>query len=141
LLGRALAIGIVSHLVLDLATHARDIAWWPGSGWPALGLGLYEHSPMSGFAVEMAYGVLCWWIFRGRASLLAAIVLGNLANLTMFSVALAGPEEYMAGRPLLIVTVILVQIVVTMGLIGGLARGPATRRSSAIAMPRKGWAS
>jgi hypothetical protein len=68
-------------------------------------------------------------------------VLGNLANLTMFSVALAGPEEYMAGRPLLIVTVILVQIVVTMGLIGGLARGPATRRSSAIAMPRKGWAS
>jgi len=42
---------------------------------------------------------------------------------------------------LLIVTVILVQIVVTMGLIGGLARGPATRRSSAIAMPRKGWAS
>jgi hypothetical protein len=57
----------------------------------------------------------------------------------MFSVALAGPEEYMAGRPLLIVTVILVQIVVTMGLIGALARGPAT--SSAVAMPRKGWAS
>jgi hypothetical protein len=50
-------------------------------------------------------------------------VLGNLANLTMFSVALAGPEEYMAGRPLLIVTVILVQIVVTMGLIGALAGG------------------
>src|SRR5262245_39667899 len=28
-LGRAVAIGIVSHLVLDLATHASDIALWP----------------------------------------------------------------------------------------------------------------
>jgi hypothetical protein len=30
-LGRALALGTVSHLVLDLATHARDIPLWPGS--------------------------------------------------------------------------------------------------------------
>jgi hypothetical protein len=77
----------------------------------------------------MAYGVLCWWIYRGRASLLAAIVLGNLANITLFSAAIAGPEEYMAGRPLLIVTVILVQIVVTMGLVGVLARSRGTRRA------------
>ncbi|HKV99708.1 MAG TPA: hypothetical protein VJN96_07785 [Vicinamibacterales bacterium] len=140
LLGRALAIGVVSHLVLDLATHARDIAWWPGSRWPAVGLGLYGQSPMLGFAVEMAYGVLCWWIFRGRVSLLAAIVLGNLANITMFSAAIAGPEEYMAGRPLLIVTVILIQIVVTMALVGVLAR-PATQSSSSVAMARNGWAS
>src|SRR6476646_7955049 len=30
LLGRAIGIGIVSHLVLDLITHAPDIALWPG---------------------------------------------------------------------------------------------------------------
>ena len=30
-LGLAVAIGIVSHLVLDIATHAPDIALWPGS--------------------------------------------------------------------------------------------------------------
>ena len=28
---RAVAIGIVSHLVLDIATHAPDISLWPGS--------------------------------------------------------------------------------------------------------------
>ena len=37
-LGRAIAIGIVSHLVLDLVTHAPDIAVWPGSPLPALAL-------------------------------------------------------------------------------------------------------
>jgi hypothetical protein len=40
LLGRAIGVGIVSHLVLDLLTHARDIALWPGSTPPAIGLGL-----------------------------------------------------------------------------------------------------
>src|SRR5215471_13517050 len=60
LLGRAIGIGIASHLVLDLVTHARDIALWPGSAVPALGLGLYDHAPMWGFALEMAYGAVCW---------------------------------------------------------------------------------
>src|SRR5512144_109704 len=31
LLGRAVALGIASHLALDLLTHARDIVLWPGS--------------------------------------------------------------------------------------------------------------
>ena len=56
-LGRAIGIGIVSHLVLDLVTHAPDIAVWPGSPLPALGLGLYNRAPMWGFALEMVYGV------------------------------------------------------------------------------------
>ena len=128
LLGRALGIGVVSHLVLDLVTHAADIAWWPGSSWPAAGLGLYGRAPMWGFALEMAYGVLCWWVFRGRKALLAAIVLGNLANLTFFSARIAGPEEYLAGHPLLLVTVILVQIVVMLGIVGLLASGNAAER-------------
>jgi hypothetical protein len=121
-LGLALAIGIVSHLILDLATHAADIVWWPGSSWPALGLGLYDRAPMWGFVLEMAYGVLCWWVFRGRRALLAAIVLGNLANLTLFSAAIPGPEEYLAGRPLLVVTAIFIQIVVMLAIVGVLSR-------------------
>ena len=121
LLARAIGIGIVSHLVLDVVTHARDIALWPGSTLPALGLGLYDRAPMWGFALEMAYGVFCWRAYRGSRSLLAMIVLGNLANLTLFSAAIPGPEQYLAGHPLMVVTVILVQIVATLVLIGVLA--------------------
>jgi LexA-binding, inner membrane-associated putative hydrolase len=124
-LGRAIGIGIVSHLVLDLITHAPDIALWPGSSWPRLGLGLYDRAPMGGFALEMLYGAFCWWIYRGNASLLTMIVLGNLANLTMFSAAIPGPEHYLAGRPLMVVTVVFVQIVTMATLVGLLARPTA----------------
>jgi membrane-bound metal-dependent hydrolase YbcI (DUF457 family) len=121
LLARAVGIGIFSHLVLDLVTHARDIALWPGSTLPALGLGLYDRAPMWGFALEMAYGVMCWRVYRGSRWLLALVVLGNLANITLFSAAIAGPEQYMAGHPLMVVTVIFVQIVATLTLTDVLA--------------------
>jgi len=120
LLGRALGIGVTSHLVLDVVTHARDIALWPGSTL-ALGLGLYDRAPMWGFALEIAYGVMCWRVYRGSRSLLAMIILGNLANITLFSAAIPGPEQYLAGHPLLLVTVILVQIVATLALVDRLA--------------------
>jgi len=122
LLGRAIAIGILSHLILDLLTHARDIVFWPGSPLPALGLGLYDRAPMWGFTLEMLYGVFCWWVYRGSRALLAVIVLGNLGNLTLFSAAIPGPEEYLAGRPLMVVTVVFVQIVTTLLLVGVFAR-------------------
>ena len=121
LLARAIGIGIVSHLVLDLVTHAQDIVLWPDSTLPALGLGLYDRAPMWGFALEMAYGVICWRVYRGSRALLAMIVLGNLANITLFSAAIPGPEQFMAGHPLMLVTVIFVQIVVTLALVGWLA--------------------
>jgi len=124
LLGRALGIGVFSHLVLDVVTHARDIALWPGSTL-ALGLGLYDRAPMWGFALEIAYGVMCWRVYRGSRSLLAMIILGNLANITLFSAAIPGPEQYLAGHPLMLVTLIAVQIVVTLVLVDVLA----TRRA------------
>jgi len=124
LLGRALGIGVTSHLVLDVVTHARDIALWPGSTL-ALGLGLYDRAPMWGFALEIAYGVMCWRVYRGSRSLLAMIILGNLANITLFSAAIPGPEQYLAGHPLMLVTLIAVQIVVTLVLVDVLA----TRRA------------
>jgi membrane-bound metal-dependent hydrolase YbcI (DUF457 family) len=134
-LGRAVCLGILSHLLLDLATHAHDIVLWPGWSTPRLGLGLYQAAPLTAFFVEFSYGVFCWWVYRGGTGLLALVVLGNLANLSFLSPTIPGPEQFLAGRPLLLVTVILVQIVVSLVLVGVLARreAPAVRRSSPAA--------
>jgi len=48
-----------------------------------------------------------------------------VANLSLLSPTVPGPEHYLAGRPMLTVTVIFVQIVVTLVLVGVLARQPA----------------
>jgi hypothetical protein len=121
-LGRAVGLGIVSHLILDLATHSRDIVIWPGWSTPKLGLGLYDAAPLVAFVVELIYGIVCWYVYRGGRGLLALITIGNLANLSFLSPTIPGPEQYLAGRPMLIVTVIFVQIVVTLFLVGLLAR-------------------
>jgi len=129
-LGRAVGLGIVSHLILDLATHGHDIALWPGRSRPMLGLGLYDAAPSAALVVELVYGMVCWYVYRGSRGLFALITLGNLANLSLLSPAVPGPEQDMAGRPMLVVTVILVQIVVTLVLVGVLARrGPAVNRA------------
>jgi hypothetical protein len=121
-LGRAVGLGIVSHLILDLATHGHDIVLWPGLPAPRLGLGLYAAAPMVAFFLEFIYGAFCWYVYRGGPGLLALITIGNLANLSIFSPAIPGPEQYLAGRPLLLVTFIFVQIVVSLVLVGILAR-------------------
>jgi hypothetical protein len=81
---------------------------------------------MWGFALEMVYGVICWSVYQGSRPLLAMIVLGNLANITLFSATIPGPERYLAGHPLMVVTLVLVQIVVTLALIKVLATRQAT---------------
>jgi membrane-bound metal-dependent hydrolase YbcI (DUF457 family) len=136
LLARAVAIGIVSHLLLDVVTHARDIALWPGSTFPALGLGLYDRAPMWGFALEMAYGLVCWRVYLGSRSLLATIVLGNLANITLFSAAIPGPEQYLAGHPLMVVTLVFAQIVATLLLIDVLATRTASDGGGLLSVDR-----
>ena len=122
LLGRAVGFGIVSHLLLDLLTHAHDIALWPGLASPKLGTGLYDAAPLVAFLLEMAYGIACWRIFGGRTGLLVFIVLGNLANLSLFSAAIPGPERFLAGRPLLVVTFVFFQIVIALLLVAVLSR-------------------
>jgi membrane-bound metal-dependent hydrolase YbcI (DUF457 family) len=116
-LGRAVALGIASHLVLDIATHAPDIELWPGSPFPRLGTGLYSGAPSAAFAVELLYGVLCWWIYHGSRALLVVLVAGNAANISFFFSAIPGPEQLLAGRPMLVVTAVLVQIVVMLLLV------------------------
>jgi hypothetical protein len=133
-LGRAIALGIVSHLVLDIATHAPDIVLWPGASLGRLGLGLYSKAPAVAFMVELIYGVLCWWIYGGRRALLWVVVAGNLANLPFFFAGIAGPEQLLAGRPTLIVALIAGQIVTMLALVGffssttsPLPKGPTNR--------------
>src|SRR4029450_10038221 len=97
---------------------APDIALWPGSRFPPLGLGLYSGAPPVAFVVELIYGVLCWWGYQGRRALLVLLVVGNLANASFFFTSIAGPEELLAGRPLLVVTAVFVQIVTMLVLLG-----------------------
>jgi membrane-bound metal-dependent hydrolase YbcI (DUF457 family) len=137
-LGRAVGLGIASHLLLDLLTHAHDIVLWPGRPTPRLGLGLYDAAPFGAFLVEMVYGLICWRVFRGGRALLALIVVGNLANLSLLSASIPGPEVFLAGRPLTIVTVIAGQIVVTLVLTGILARRPQSTPSTGAAGGRLG---
>ena len=84
-------------------------------------MGLYA-IPMAAFFVETAYGLFCWWIFRSSKALLATILGFNIANLSFFSVALKGPEVLMANHPMWIVGAVAVQIVVTLVLVGRLAK-------------------
>jgi len=133
LAGQAIGLGVVSHLVLDLFTHARDIALAPGST-TMLGSGLYAQGPIVAFAVELGFGLLCWWIYvRGRMretawrALLALAIVGNLLNLSFLSPAIQGPEQFLAGRPELVVTVVLLQIVTTLSLVYWLASRAGAR--------------
>ena len=133
-LGRAVGLGIASHLVLDLLTHAHDIVLWPGRVSPRLGLGLYDAAPLAAFMVELVYGIICWRIYRGGRGLLALVVVGNLANLSLLSVSIPGPEGFLAGRPLMVVTLVALQIVATLCLTGLLSRR-ATPSGAVAAFP------
>ena len=129
-LGRALGLGIISHLLLDLLTHGRDIALWPGAT-VKLGIGLYDAAPLAAFFVEVAYGIVCWSAYRRSRGLLVLIVVANLANLSFLSSTIPGPEQFFAGRPLLLVTAIFAQIMITLTLVGILAsRSPESMEKS-----------
>jgi membrane-bound metal-dependent hydrolase YbcI (DUF457 family) len=116
-LGAAVALGIVSHLVLDLISHARDIALVPFLDGGKFGVGLYER-PAVAFVFETVYGTFCWWIYGGSSTLLGIIVLFNLANASLFLKSMPGPEKYLAHRPLWIAGVVAFQIIVTGVLVG-----------------------
>jgi len=117
-IGIAVGIGVISHLILDLITHSNDIAIAPFIKGPKFGLGLYAKYPIVAFILEIGYGIVCWWIYKGGWALLATIVVFNVANISMFSSAVTGIEKHMANRPLLITAIILVQILVTITLVG-----------------------
>jgi hypothetical protein len=115
-LGTAVALGISSHLVLDLISHARDITIAPFLGGKKFGLGLYE-KPIAAFAFETIYGIFCWWVYGGNRALFWTILIFNLANASFFVKTIPGPERFLANRPMWITAVIALQIVVTAALV------------------------
>ena len=120
-MGTAIALGICSHLVLDLISHARDITIAPFLESRKLGLGLYEQ-PIAAFVFEMVYGISCWWIYGGSWALFWIIVIFNLANVSFFVKSMPGPEKFLAHKPMLITAVIGLQIFVTAVLVGVFSR-------------------
>lgn len=50
----AVGLGVVSHLVLDVLTHAPDLPLAPGIPTPKFGLGLYSVAAWAAFLVELA---------------------------------------------------------------------------------------
>jgi hypothetical protein len=115
--GIAVALGICSHLVLDLISHARDIVIVPFLDGRKFGLGLYE-KPAVAFVFETSYGIFCWWVYGGSTALLWIIVVFNLANASFFIKTIPGPERFMANRPFWITALVALQIIVTAALVG-----------------------
>ena len=115
--GAAVALGICFHLVLDLISHARDIAIAPIPDSKKFGVGLYE-KPTVAFVFEIIFGIFCWWLYGGSRALFLIIVLFNLANASFFIKPIPGPERLMAHRPFSITAIIALQIVVTAVLVG-----------------------
>jgi membrane-bound metal-dependent hydrolase YbcI (DUF457 family) len=115
--GIAVALGVFSHLVLDLISHARDIVIAPFLDSRKFGLGLYE-KPAFAFVFETIYGIFCWWVYGGSTALFCIIVIFNLANASFFIKTIPGPERFLSHRPFWITTIVALQIIVTAVLVG-----------------------
>lgn len=96
--GMFVAIGVTSHIVLDALSHVPDIEIIPFVGLPEIGTGIYG-LPLVAFAVELGYAVLVWLWARGNLTMLIALLLLNLSSISFYVAAIAGPEQYLAGRP------------------------------------------
>lgn len=107
----AVALGIMSHIVLDIVHHEPDVALWPSPSSPRIGFGLMTW-PLADLFVELAYGVLCWWYFRGGIALLVGIVLFNLLNVPLMFPR-PGTGSMLAQHPAILPTLIMLQIVAT----------------------------
>jgi hypothetical protein len=108
-IGLAIAIGVVSHIVLDIVHHEPDIYLLPFPWGPRLGLGLIEW-PIADFLVETAYCVFCWRYFGGSIGLLGGLVFINLTNLPAMYPRVSTIET-IADHPAVLTTLVLMQIV------------------------------
>lgn len=130
-IGLALAIGVFSHIVLDIVHHEPDIRLLPFPWGPRLGLGLVRW-PLADLLVETAFCVLCWLYFRGSLALLVGLVFLNLLNLpAMFPHPSMG--ETIAAHPAVLTTLILIQIVLTWIAVWWLSRHTLRARRKTVA--------
>lgn len=124
--GLAIALGILSHLVLDLITHVPDIAvvWF---GWDLeLGTGIYG-LPFVAFVVETAYGLAVWRYVRGSVGLLVAIIAFQVSTLSAHVTWISGIEAGLADHPTMLAVGVAIQIGVTLPLVWWLGRRSSRR--------------
>jgi hypothetical protein len=109
--GAAIALGILSHIVLDIIHHEPNIALLPMAWGPRFGLDLQGY-PILDFVVELAFCIACWKIFGGSRGLLVGIVIFNVINIPLMMPP-SGSLAPFVDHPMALPTLILVQIVAT----------------------------
>jgi membrane-bound metal-dependent hydrolase YbcI (DUF457 family) len=110
-LGVAMALGILSHIVLDIIHHEPNIALLPMAGGARIGLNLQGY-PVLDFIVELVFCIACWKIFGGSRGLLIGIVIFNLINIPLMF-TLPGSLTPIVQHPAILPTIILIQVVAT----------------------------
>jgi hypothetical protein len=118
--GAAIALGIFSHIVLDIIHHEPNITLLPMAWGPRLGLNLQGY-PLLDFIVELAFCVVCWKILGGSRGLLIGIVIFNLINIPLMFPR-PGSITPIVEHPAILPTVILVQVVTSWLLVWWLGR-------------------
>jgi hypothetical protein len=107
----AVSVAIMSHVILDILFHERDIYLTPFSSHPIFGLGITDY-PYPNFVLELLYGIFCWWYFKGNLKLLITIVIFNLIDLPMM-LGSGDAVKPFAANHFILPTIILIQIVLT----------------------------
>ncbi|HKN57517.1 MAG TPA: hypothetical protein VJV97_01600 [Gemmatimonadaceae bacterium] len=109
--GAAVALGILSHVLLDVIQHEPNITLLPLEWGPRLGLNL-QGCPVLDFLVELAFCIACWVIFRGTKGLLVGIVVFNVINIPLMFPR-PGSLQLLMDHHNLLPTLVLFQVVAT----------------------------
>ena len=129
--GIAIALGILSHIVLDIIQHEPNIALLPMAWGPRIGFDL-QAIPLLDFVVELLYCIACWKIFRGTRGLLIGVVVFNLINLPLMFPP-RGSLTALADNPARLPTVILIQVVASWLVVWWLAKSTLIPESRSTA--------
>lgn len=118
----AISLGVASHIVLDLAVHAPDIAVAPHMELHKFGTGLYANLPMLSLALETTWGIYCCWVFGGSWKLLGLIVFLNASSIPFYSTAINTGEVALGGQATAFALMILSQMLASSALVWLFAR-------------------
>lgn len=121
-----IALGICSHIVLDVLVHAPDIEAIPGLTELKIGSGLYN-APAFALVAETLFAVGCWWVYGGSRTLLWTLIGLNLASVSFYVPQIPGPETLLAGHPKVFALAILAHILLGLFVVGLFLRTPARR--------------
>ncbi|TAK80530.1 MAG: hypothetical protein EPO20_27415 [Betaproteobacteria bacterium] len=119
--GAAVSVAVMSHVALDLFDQAQGAALAPFAQSAALFGPALDGLAWQDFAVQAAYGVLCWRVFRGTMRLLVVILAFNLAGL-FFAPHLDGPEGLWAHASPWLTGAVALELGLTVALVWHLSR-------------------